>query len=45
MRFTKTTVLRLENGKITEEIGLDDAVTALQQLGIARAARITTLTG
>jgi predicted ester cyclase len=45
MRFTRTTVLRLENGKITEENGLDDDVTALQQLGIARAARITTLTG
>src|ERR1700722_8499544 len=45
MRFTRTTVLRLENGKITEESGLDDDVTALQQLGLARAARITTLTG
>jgi predicted ester cyclase len=38
MRFTGTTVLRVENGKIAEEIGLDDGVTALQQLGIMRAA-------
>ena len=29
MRFTGTTVLRIENGKIAEEIGLDDGVTAL----------------
>lgn len=32
MEFTGTTVLRLKNGKIVEEIGLDDGVTALQQL-------------
>src|ERR1700758_725957 len=38
MRFTGTTVLRLENGKIAEEIGLDDGATALQQLGILKAA-------
>ena len=38
MRFTGTTVLRIENGKIAEEIGLDDGVTALQQLGLLRAA-------
>jgi hypothetical protein len=31
-------VLRIENGKIAEEIGLDDGVTALQQLGILKAA-------
>ena len=36
MRFTGTTVLRLENGKIVEELGLDDGVTALQQLGLIR---------
>jgi predicted ester cyclase len=36
MRFTGTTVLRLENGKIAEEIGLDDGVTALRQLGLIR---------
>lgn len=38
MRFTGTTVLRLENGKIVEELGLDDGVTALQQLGLIRQA-------
>jgi predicted ester cyclase len=38
MRFTGTTVLRIVNGKITEEIGLDDGVTALQQLGLIGAA-------
>jgi predicted ester cyclase len=38
MRFTGTTVLRVEHGKIAEEIGLDDGVTALQQLGILKAA-------
>jgi predicted ester cyclase len=37
MRFTGTTVLRLENGKIVEEIGLDDGVTALTQLDLIRA--------
>jgi predicted ester cyclase len=36
MHFTGTTVLRIENGKIAEEIGLDDGVTALQQLGLIR---------
>ena len=36
MHFTGTTVLKLENGKIVEEIGLDDGVTALQQLGLIR---------
>jgi len=38
MRFTGTTVLRLQGGKIMEEIGLDDGVTGLQQLGLIRAA-------
>ena len=38
MHFTGTTVLRIENGKVKEEIGLDDGVTALQQLGILKAA-------
>jgi predicted ester cyclase len=37
MHFTGTTVLRIANGKIVEEIGLDDGVTALQQLGLLRA--------
>lgn len=38
MRFTGTTVLRLENDKIVEEIGLDDGVTALTQLGLIKVA-------
>ena len=38
MRFTGTTVLRLNGGKIVEEIGLDDGVTALQQLELLKAA-------
>ena len=38
MRFTGTTVLRLLNGKIVEEIGLDDGVAALTQLGLLKAA-------
>ena len=38
MHFTGTTVLRIVNGKIAEEIGLDDGVTALQQLGLIRNA-------
>jgi predicted ester cyclase len=37
MRFTGTTVLRVEDGKIAEEVGLDDGVTALLQLGLIRA--------
>jgi predicted ester cyclase len=36
MHFTGTTVLRLKDGKIAEEIGLDDGVTALRQLGLIR---------
>jgi predicted ester cyclase len=38
MHFTGTTVLRLEGGKIVEEVGLDDGVTALAQLGLIKAA-------
>ncbi len=34
MRFTGTTVLKVENGLITEEIGLDDGVIVLEQLGL-----------
>jgi predicted ester cyclase len=37
MHFTGTTVLRLKDGKITEEVGLDNGVIALQQLGLIRA--------
>ena len=38
MHFTGTTVLKVINGKIAEEIGLDDGVTALTQLGLIKAA-------
>jgi len=38
MRFTGTTVLQLQGGMIVEETGLDDGVTALQQLGLIKAA-------
>jgi predicted ester cyclase len=38
MHFTGTTVLKVLEGKIVEEIGLDDGVTALTQLGLIKAA-------
>jgi predicted ester cyclase len=38
MRFTGTTVLKVENGLITEELGLDDGVTVLRQLGLITGA-------
>jgi predicted ester cyclase len=38
MHFTGTTVLKIENGLITEEIGLDDGVTVLRQLGLITEA-------
>jgi predicted ester cyclase len=34
MHFTGTTVLRIQDGKIAAEVGLDDGVTALTQLGL-----------
>jgi SnoaL-like polyketide cyclase len=36
MRFTGTSVLRVANGNIAEEVGLDDGVTALTQPGILK---------
>jgi len=36
MHFTGTTVLRVKDGEILEEIGLDDGVTALMQLGLLK---------
>ena len=36
MRFTGTTVLKLKDGKIVEEIGLDDGVKALEQLQLIK---------
>jgi predicted ester cyclase len=38
MRFTGTTVLKVKDGRILEEVGLDDGVTALQQLGLVKIA-------
>ena len=38
MRFGGMTVLKLKDGKIVEEVGLDDGVTALRQLGLIRMA-------
>jgi predicted ester cyclase len=40
IHFTGMTALRIENGKIAEEIGLDDGVTALGQLGLIPTAAI-----
>ena len=38
MRFSGTTVLRVQNDKIAEQIGLDDGVTASLQLGLTFTA-------
>jgi predicted ester cyclase len=38
MRFTGTTVLKVEDGLITEEVGLDDGVAVLRQLGLITEA-------
>ncbi len=38
MKFTGTTVLKLKDGRIVEEIGLDDGVAALTQLGLIKTA-------
>lgn len=37
MHFTGTTVLKVVDGKIVEEIGLDDGLTAMTQLGLIKA--------
>lgn len=37
MRFTGITVLKVEDGRITEELGLDDGLTVLQQLDLITA--------
>ena len=34
VRFTGTTVLKVQDGVIIEEVGLDDGVTVLRQLGL-----------
>ncbi len=38
MRFTGITILKVEDGLITEELGLDDGVSVLQQLGLITEA-------
>jgi hypothetical protein len=38
MHFTGTTVLKLKDMTILEEVGLDDGITALTQLGLIRKA-------
>jgi predicted ester cyclase len=38
MPFTGISILKVENGLITEEVGLDDGVTVLQQLGLIKQA-------
>jgi predicted ester cyclase len=39
MRFTGTTVFRVVNGKVIEEIGLDDGLTTLMQLDLVRPVK------
>jgi predicted ester cyclase len=34
LRFTGTTVLKVQDGLIVEEVGLDDGVSVLRQLGL-----------
>ncbi len=38
MRFTGISILRVQDGRITEELGLDDGVTVLDQLGLIKPA-------
>jgi steroid delta-isomerase-like uncharacterized protein len=38
IHFSGTTIYRVENGKIKEEIGQEQALTALQQLGLVPTA-------
>src|SRR6476620_2569395 len=38
MRFTGISILRVQDGLITEEFGLDDGVTVLEQLGLIKPA-------
>ncbi|VWC72878.1 hypothetical protein BLA18112_02076 [Burkholderia lata] len=40
MRFTGTTVLKVIDGKIVEELGLDDGVAALTQLGLIKTTAL-----
>ena len=38
MRFSGISILRIENGQITQELGLDDGVSVLRQLGLIAEA-------
>ena len=40
MHFTGTTVLKVVGGKIVEERGLDDGLTALTQLGLIKSTSV-----
>lgn len=39
IRFTGITILRLDSGRIVEDVGLDDGITALRQLGLMSNAQ------
>jgi predicted ester cyclase len=39
IRFTGTTVMRIENGRVAEELGQEGALTALSQLGLVSGVR------
>ena len=41
MKFAGTTVLRLQQGRIAEELGQEDALTAMLQLGLIRLPEAT----
>ena len=43
MKFAGTTVLRLENGRIAEELGQEDALSAMLQLGLIRLPETETV--
>ena len=45
LHFTGTTVLKVVNGKIVQEIGLDDGVAALTQLGLMNPAESSVYRG
>ena len=38
MRFTGISILKVVNGLITEELGLDEGVTVLEQLGLIKSS-------
>jgi hypothetical protein len=39
IHFTGITILRVDSGRIVEEVGLDDGVIALRQLGLLSNAQ------